>query len=270
MIFYEKKITIPVCGENRLMEFLNGGKLVSRGKGGRPDPHIAHTRTLIFVSSGTLVIQENKIRYKLKTGDWLFLDSGSLRRCPDPYPLTLNYYWLHFNSAVEKIPRKTGHAGKPELVSAYCELLLAEAANRADRADCSMLFLLLCKALLRGGNTEPSVKFPYPVEACRNLIATHFPEKLNTSELAHRLGYHPDYLGELFRHCCGITITDALNEKRIQHASELLARGMSIKEAAFASGFNALGYFRRQFVRSHGILPSLYRKQVLSGYRNTE
>lgn len=252
------------------MEFLNGGKLVSRGKGGRPDPHVSCMRTLIFISSGRLVMLEDRNRYELKTGDWLFMDSGTVRRCPEPYPLTLNYYWLHFSAVPEEIPEKSGHARNPELVNAYCELLLAEVAAGADSESTSALFFLLCKALWRGAKPVPVSGVPYPVEACRNLIATHFPENLNTSELAHRLGYHPDYLGNLFRRCCGMTITDALNEKRLMHASELLARGMSIKEAAFASGFNDLGYFRRQFVRSHGILPSLYRKRVLSGYRNTE
>lgn len=252
------------------MEFLNGGKLVSRGEGGRPDPHVSRTRTLVFVSSGHLVMQENAACYNLKAGDWLFLDSGTVRQCPEPYPRSLNYYWLHFNAVAEEVPLKAGRARKPELVNAYCELLLAERAAAADRDDCSMLFSLLCRALLRGTAPERPAAFPHPVEACRHLIATHFPEQLSTSEIAHRLGYHPDYLGELFRRCCGMTITDAINEKRCLHVAELLARGMSIKEAAFASGFNDPGYFRRQFVASFGILPSLYRKRIFSGHCNTE
>ena len=114
------------------MEFLNGGKLVSRGKGGRPDPHVSRMRTLIFISSGRLVMLEDRNRYELKTGDWLFMDSGTVRRCPEPYPLTLNYYWLHFSAVPEEIPEKSGHARNPELVNAYCELLLAEVAAGAD------------------------------------------------------------------------------------------------------------------------------------------
>ncbi len=56
------------------------------------------------------------------------MDSGTVRRCPEPYPLTLNYYWLHFSAVPEEIPEKSGHARNPELVNAYCELLLAEVA----------------------------------------------------------------------------------------------------------------------------------------------
>ncbi len=42
--------------------------------------------------NGRFVMLEDRNRHELQTDERLFLDSGTIRRTPEPYPPPLNYY----------------------------------------------------------------------------------------------------------------------------------------------------------------------------------
>ena len=87
-------------------------------------------------------------------------------------------------------------------------------------------------------------------------INSHFAETLSLSDIACQLNISPSYLSHIFTLNTGITVSHYINEIRIQNAATLMKKGISVTEAAFASGFNSPSYFSRIFKKIKKVPPS--------------
>jgi AraC-like DNA-binding protein len=84
-------------------------------------------------------------------------------------------------------------------------------------------------------------------------------------DLALEFRLSPSYLQRLFKHQTGISMSEWLNEQRLQKAAQLLANSyMSVKEIAHSIGYEHASSFIRAFERRFTQAPARYRKQ--SGY----
>lgn len=94
-------------------------------------------------------------------------------------------------------------------------------------------------------------------------IDFHFAQDLSLKSLAERFNCSSGYLSAQFKKENGVTLTDYLNGKRLEHAKRLLTRTqLTISEIAQESGFDDINYFSRLFKRSHGMTPREYRGAV--------
>jgi len=59
----------------------------------------------------------------------------------------------------------------------------------------------------------------------------------------------------------GLTFSDLLGLRRMDHASKLLDSGMSVQEVAIACGYSHSSSFSRRFKQHFGQLPGKYRKR---------
>lgn len=76
------------------------------------------------------------------------------------------------------------------------------------------------------------------------------------------LSVNSSYLSDLFKRELGITITEYVTEKRIEHAKGLLSSSQnSIKMIAKLSGIPDVQYFSKIFKRRTGQTPTQYRKE---------
>ena len=92
-------------------------------------------------------------------------------------------------------------------------------------------------------------------------IELHFREKVTLQRLSAISGYNPTYFSELFRKFTGETYIERLISLRINYAKALLARGLSVSDACFESGFGSLSNFLSVFKAKCGMPPSEYRKK---------
>lgn len=66
-----------------------------------------------------------------------------------------------------------------------------------------------------------------------------------------------------------MTLAQYLNRMRIDTAKRLLEnRNISIKEAAYSSGFRDEKYFMKMFKQQEGMTPLAYRKAFTEAYVN--
>lgn len=93
-------------------------------------------------------------------------------------------------------------------------------------------------------------------------IELHFREKVTLQQLSDMSGYNPTYFSELFRKFTGETYIERLTSLRINYAKALLARGLSVSDACFESGFGSLSNFLTAFKSKCGMPPSKYRKNL--------
>lgn len=93
-------------------------------------------------------------------------------------------------------------------------------------------------------------------------INKHYSEKLALNVIAEHIHVSPVYLSNLFTKVVGKTITDYLQNLRVEHAKALLARPeLSIGEIAEKVGYSDAKYFVRVFKRMTGITPNTFRRQ---------
>lgn len=108
-------------------------------------------------------------------------------------------------------------------------------------------------------HTEGSASSKYIARVMR-IIENRYMEDLSLESVSEEVELSPNYLSRLFRKETQKTFTDALTEKRIAAAKELLSEtDYRIKEICNAIGYSDQRYFSRIFLKTVGITPSEYR-----------
>lgn len=86
---------------------------------------------------------------------------------------------------------------------------------------------------------------------------------LGLKNLATQLNVNPSYLSTLFKKETGSTLTEYVNQKRIEHALFLLnSSSLQIQMIAQYSGIPDVNYFTKTFKKIIGITPKEYRDRI--------
>jgi AraC-like DNA-binding protein len=94
-------------------------------------------------------------------------------------------------------------------------------------------------------------------------ILQHFREPIALAQVLRLAGMSKATFARQFRRHAGRPFSAFVNQVRLDHACrELVGSGVSISEAAFASGFNSLSYFNRAFRSAHHCSPKEYRRRA--------
>lgn len=99
-----------------------------------------------------------------------------------------------------------------------------------------------------------------PFHAVLSYIASHLSADIRIEELCRVACMSKSSFYRAFTEEYGITPVQFILEERLKYAKLLLDNPeVSVKEAAYASGFNDPNYFSRMFRKMQGISPSEYR-----------
>ena len=101
------------------------------------------------------------------------------------------------------------------------------------------------------------------IDAVRSQIDRHCDGAYTLVRLARSVGMSQFHFARVFRELVGVPPHAYLRRTRLQHAARRLREGDSVTEACFASGFQNLSHFTRQFQRHYGVKPSTYGRQSL-------
>jgi YesN/AraC family two-component response regulator len=94
-------------------------------------------------------------------------------------------------------------------------------------------------------------------------IESDLSENLSLKELAKENNVSANYLSGLFKKENGVTLTEYVNSKRIEHAKHLLKNtNLQIQTIAQHCGIFDLHYFCRIFKKMTGKTPSSYRSSL--------
>ena len=125
-----------------------------------------------------------------------------------------------------------------------------------SRGIISELLIMLIRR--SGGNADKSV--PRLIQRAAACINTEFREKISLEMLANRFSVSVTYLGSLFKKNMGTSFNEYLNNVRLRYACSLLQSSeLSVKEVAFASGYNSTEYFLYIFKKKMGMTPREYK-----------
>ncbi len=111
---------------------------------------------------------------------------------------------------------------------------------------------------------DHSVKqYSHPVKQIILNIEYDLTADLTLKKFSTMLSLNPSYLSALFKKETGLTLTEFVTKKRIEHAAALLSStGLQIQTVAQQCGILDVNYFTKAFKKIYGITPSEYRKKI--------
>lgn len=101
------------------------------------------------------------------------------------------------------------------------------------------------------------------VEKVKRIVAASIGEQsLTREDIANQVFLNPDYLTRVFKKETGLSISDYLQQQRIEYAKELLRNTeQSISDIAVQVGYSNLSYFSTLFKKAVGVNPGEYRRR---------
>jgi AraC family transcriptional regulator, melibiose operon regulatory protein len=247
-----------------------------------PEPHQHGEIEFNFVSNGSLTYLFGGRELQVLEGQWLFfwatwphhlisfrpgttctwltLPLASFLRFGLPQTLTQiilhNQPMLESNTSDAALFQRW-HEDGPNLNPERQRILELELEARLRR---------LALGLKAPRKVRPQARRSAPngkAEQIAQLISEHYLEAMNLTEIANRVGLHPNYATSVFKQTFAMTITAYLNQHRIAHVQRLLVTSdRPVLEIAFASGFGSSSQFYVAFERALGCTPLKYRRAV--------
>lgn len=231
---------------------------------------------LIFVLEGTLYIAVNGAKKTVKAGELVLLPMGEEHYGYQRSAGRLSYFWAHFTLQAPLVRQSQDEQLSvvlPDFVVAAnrerISLLFRELVHYGNRQNLytkrlvdgalEQLLMELTQEYLTQG-TEAGGAISPAVNQVMEWIRNNCEKPLTRTEIAETFHYNPDYLAMRFKKETGMTLLLFLNQERVARSKALLSCGsVSVKEAAYESGFRDEKYYMRTFKKLEGMTPSQYK-----------
>lgn len=211
---------------------------------------------------------EDRLLYAVQCGDTNkalelytnFLNFKLVPRTPDPLRNSKNLLFV-MNTLLRKAVQKNYvHPYHIDELSTQLAIKI-EAMSSPEHSQ------LLCREMIRKYCNlvqNYSLRNYSPlIQKVVNHVDFHHTESLSLKVLAELFSVSPSYLSGLFKKEIKITLTDYINQKRIEHSLILLnTTSLPIQNVAEQVGFSDVNYFTRTFKKFKGISPREYRMEI--------
>lgn len=251
------------------------------------------TYVLILVIKGTLYITMDNVDYTVCPGQFLVLFPSRRHVGTRPSDGPLAYYWMHY-SLVDPGAQVVDLADQA-MLSADTHYIIPATGVLYDNQKPAIIFQSLLDTARRD-HYQVTQRIHYlasylllellhdaaqqrdarnsnlsdGVLVVLDYIHAHYAEPITTQSIADRFGYHPVYLERLFKRELGRTITQYVNETRIEASQNLLVSSiLPIESIAASCGFSDAKYYMRVFRRIVNMTPSQYRRSLFRRNMNT-
>ena len=97
------------------------------------------------------------------------------------------------------------------------------------------------------------------------LIHERLAEIRTVAQLSSQVGVSREHLSRSFKRHLGCSVWAFMTALRVERAKDLLSGTMPVKQVATQVGFGSCSSFGRAFVRSVGVHPAQYRRNVKAG-----
>lgn len=240
---------------------------------------------LVYIQSGKVTHEINGRQYPLKHGDILFMNFG----CTHAFFSDTEYCYINILFSPEMLTdtenalslltlttfnemRNDADFGKltffggerTEIEEIISTMLLEykEQPSHWEQVLSNYLQTLLIKMLRK---TEEGLDKKEISDMWRELsqyIDQNLGSKLTLSSLAEKCFYNPSYFSRCFKEKFGMTMTEYITRKRLDHAKELLAAtDLSIEEISERCGFSDRAACTHAFSKYLGANPKDFRKK---------
>ncbi len=181
------------------------------------------------------------------------------QRISDPIR-SLKNYTIVLNTLLRKAAEKGGvHPLQIDMISSgYAKRI--ELTNSIEAIGSLQREMVKGYTLLVRDNSVKSLS--PPIKQIILHIEHDLTADLSLKKFAEMLSINPSYLSSLFKRETGLTLTEYVTKKRMEHATELLKdTKLQIQTVAQQCGILDVNYFTKAFKKLTGKTPSEYRKE---------
>jgi two-component system, response regulator YesN len=163
---------------------------------------------------------------------------------------------LAINTSIEIIEKNSGQPFYYDF-----NTFIGEINSLETLTDINCKFFLLFEQILSKIEYKKSIKYDELFDSIINMIHNNYTDQnLCITSIANSLNMSPVYLGRLFKKLTSKSISEYINEYRMEKAKELLAAtNYSVSEILDKTGFVNRNYFHTLFKKMHGLTPAEYR-----------
>lgn len=237
--------------------YRGAGKFISHGEWCHPNRTI-NSNEIIFVTEGTVYINEDGKEYPLKKNDLLLLEQNR-NHFGYKSSTDTSFYWMHFVGGPE-IDRSLKHQSISEpynLSLLLKQLLHYRCANNPKESLDYLTRLILIECFSHSIPTE-SNRIVSEVSAW---VLANRDSALKVEQIADHFGYNADYISRIFKAHYGKSLKEYIGEVRIDYIKQLLlSEDISLSDVAYQTGFGDYKYFLKFFKYHEGITPTQFLK----------
>lgn len=245
---------------------------------------------LIFFKKGSFTVTSNMKEYKITEPTFMFINSGDIHSivsdggCNEsavvfdlkmlsfeyfdaiqykiirpliegkiqfpPFILEDNPIWKPVKKLYEKIIKESDNDELSSYmkVKSYLYQLIA--------------YLYENDSFLNADNTYESDTYKLEnIKIVLTFIRKNYSQRISLDEIAGLVGMNTQYFCRYFKKFIGKTLTEYINEIRIEKAAEYLIKtDTKIIDIAICCGYDNIGYFIKRFKDQKNVSPSEYRK----------
>lgn len=216
-------------------------------------PRVIPYTDLTFVLGGRLCYTIDSQTYELEAGDAIYVRPGTLES-----RLGLNepveYVSFNFDSAPLSLPVFAKGIITPA-VKALVDIYPAQHMYDTEDATAEKCLYMLNYILaeLEDSRREGGRFYPRVV----SIVNRDITLPISLSDISHELGVTKEYLATAFKKECGKTVTEYINEQKMNLARSLIEnKKMPLYKVSEYLGYNNYNYFCRVFKRSFGAAPT--------------
>jgi len=242
--------------------YCNAGKFVSQWEWIHPDRTI-NSYEIIFVIKGTVYIEEDGRRYRVKENELLLLEPNR-RHFGYKKSTNTSFFWVHFTDLpVLDINLKHQNVSEAYHLSLLFKQLMHfhnEKESHESLDYLTRLILIECFSSAKKEKPNPKVsEISAWIKANRDTV-------LKVEQVCSHFGYNADYISRLFKASQGKSLKEYIDDVKLDYIKHLLIiSNMSIADIAYNTGFEDYKYFLKFFKYHEGITPT----QFLKTYPNT-
>lgn len=181
------------------------------------------------------------------------------RRLTDPVR-NLKNYCIIMNTLLRKAAENGGvhPIYLDRLSSDFARKIESLTTTEAAQEFMSGMFRSYCRLV----KTHSMRRYSPPIQRTVTYIDYDLTADLSLHTLASMQNVSPSYFSALFKQETGQTLTDHVNQKRVNYAMQLLSSTvLQVQTVAQYSGFADMNYFSKVFKKYTGKTPSEYRKE---------
>ena len=111
------------------------------------------------------------------------------------------------------------------------------------------------------------VENPTDQDAIKRILTycvEHYTEPISLEMMAKELYLNKHYISYVFKERMNVNYKDFVNRLRVEHACNMLEKGVSVTESAYASGFSSVRTFNRVFLKYVEMSPKDYKNQKIN------
>jgi len=242
---------------------------------GREHAHDRYELYYLFSGERDYFIRDRT--YRVRAGDFVFIDKGELHRTidagvPDHERVVFNFA----DALVERFPRRAAN-GVIRLSPAerrQAEALIRELIDECAKAEIdrdAMIDAMLRQLLLRvfraaaerSVDAAPLSAVHRTMQQVAAYIGQSFAEPLRLKDVAERFYVSPYYLSRKFKDCTGFGFAEYVQLVRVREAQRLLREtDWKMIDVAERVGIGPVANFYKLFRKACGCSPLQYRKRT--------